>query len=110
MSSNLPDKPYKCSHNPLQEGLVAGYAESTLHCFHFRGSILESKNVIFIFGGIFAISCGLRTNGLLWAPIFVYVLVVAIYNKRAVQAVNVVVGGCLIGSTILGLQYYACIQ
>jgi hypothetical protein len=37
-------------------------------------------------------------------------IVVVIHNKRTVQAVNVVVGGFLIGSTILGLQYYAYIQ
>jgi phosphatidylinositol glycan class V len=90
--------------------LVAGYTESTFALLSFLGMYFREKNSHVISGALFAISCGFRTNGLLWGLIFVFDLILAVRRKRIGQVVNVVFGGSLIGMAFFGLQYYAYTQ
>ncbi|KAK9450182.1 uncharacterized protein V1518DRAFT_195942 [Limtongia smithiae] len=87
--------------------MSAGYAETLFAFFGFLGIFLREINQHILAGLSFAITCGLRGNGVLWGIIFLNDLYEAVQLKRWKKSVGVIIGGSLIGIGFLSGQVYA---
>lgn len=58
--------------SPAGMFLIAGYSESSFALASFVGLYLRQRGYYILSGVSFAISCGLRGNGILWGLVFLY--------------------------------------
>lgn len=90
--------------------LIAGYSESTFALLSLIGMYLRERKLWVFSGMVFAISCGIRGNGVLWGLVFLYDLVDYAAHKVNEQKnwcksiISILIGGSFIGITVLGLQ------
>ncbi|ODQ63885.1 mannosyltransferase [Nadsonia fulvescens var. elongata DSM 6958] len=96
--------------SPAGMFLVAGYTEAPFALLSFLGLLLRDRQYPILAGVLFAISCGIRGNGLFWGILYLYDLALHLYKyhfKRKIRTVSIILGGSLIGAMFLGIQYYA---
>lgn len=87
--------------------LLAGYSEPLFALLSFTGLYLREKKKLVLSGALFAVSCGIRGNGVLYGIYFLYDLVQAFSDAHVSQIYGSFFGGSLIGLSFIGIQAYA---
>ncbi|KAK9457446.1 hypothetical protein V1511DRAFT_514857 [Dipodascopsis uninucleata] len=90
--------------------LSSGYSETVFAFCSFLGAYFRETDRYISSGIAFAICCLLRGNGVLWGIVFLNDLYEMIKNRRWFKAIEVIIGGILVGLGFFSIQFLAYIR
>lgn len=85
--------------------MVSAYAEPLYALLSFTAMLARERGVWYLGGPLFALSVGLRSNGLFWGIFYLYDLLIALKAQNLTKSVIAISQGLLIGGAFAALQY-----